>query len=67
MSFHATCQEIHIKDGHILVADAKNERGEHVRSELDLNHYIGNSDGKGTLFQDLSIWKRATGYDHVRY
>ncbi|KAF8421825.1 Cyanovirin-N [Tirmania nivea] len=45
MSFHASCENIHLQGGHILVAKARSMNGNWCDSSIDLDHYIGNSDG----------------------
>ncbi|KAH7120405.1 CVNH domain-containing protein [Dactylonectria estremocensis] len=45
MSFHLSAEDISLEDGHVLKARLANTDGEHVDAELDLNYYIGNSDG----------------------
>ncbi|KAM5363915.1 hypothetical protein ACJZ2D_011767 [Fusarium nematophilum] len=45
MGFHETAQDITLEDGHILKAQLQNEDGEYVDAEIDLNSFIGNSDG----------------------
>ncbi|RPA80435.1 Cyanovirin-N [Ascobolus immersus RN42] len=45
MSFHASCEAFQLVDGHILKARCKNTRGEWKNSEIDLAHFVGNSDG----------------------
>ncbi|KAF4980017.1 hypothetical protein FZEAL_3879 [Fusarium zealandicum] len=44
VNFHLSSEDIELRDGHILVAKCSNGE-EHIDSELDLNYYIGNSDG----------------------
>ncbi|RPB20072.1 Cyanovirin-N [Terfezia boudieri ATCC MYA-4762] len=45
MSFHASSQGISLHDNHILVAQVKSEHGTWHHRTIDLNNYIGNSDG----------------------
>ncbi|KAK3311055.1 Cyanovirin-N [Chaetomium strumarium] len=45
MSFHASAEDIRLDDGHMLRARLRNENGDLVDAELDLNHYIGNDNG----------------------
>lgn len=45
MSFHASATSIELEDGHILKATLRNEDGDEVESELDLNDIIGNNNG----------------------
>lgn len=45
MSFHASATSIELEDGHILKATLRNEDGDEVESELDLNEIIGNNNG----------------------
>ncbi|KAJ5907166.1 uncharacterized protein N7473_004082 [Penicillium subrubescens] len=56
MSFHASATSIELEDGHILKATLRNEEGDEVESELDLNDIIGNNNGSfewgGENFQD---------------
>jgi len=46
MSFAASSQKAWIEHGHILHAQCKDRHGHWVDSTIDLNHHIGNSDGK---------------------
>jgi hypothetical protein len=45
MRFHASATSIELEDGHILKATLRNEEGDEVESELDLNDIIGNNNG----------------------
>lgn len=45
MSFHLTAEDIRIEDGHFIRANLRNEAGEMVFSEVDLNAHIGNENG----------------------
>ncbi|KAL4784582.1 Cyanovirin-N [Aspergillus varians] len=45
MSFHESAQNIRIEDGHRLFADLRNEDGDFVEAEFDLNQILGNNDG----------------------
>jgi hypothetical protein len=45
MSFHASAEDIRVDDGHILRARLRNENGDMVDAEMDLNNHIGNNDG----------------------
>ncbi|KAG7284611.1 hypothetical protein NEMBOFW57_009216 [Staphylotrichum longicolle] len=45
MSFHSSAQDIRVDDGHILRARLRNGNGDEVDAEVDLNQFIGNSDG----------------------
>ncbi|KAL3418426.1 CVNH domain-containing protein [Phlyctema vagabunda] len=45
MSFHLSGAEFRIEDNHILRARLANEHGEHVDAEIDLDQFVGNSDG----------------------
>jgi len=45
MSFHASAENIRVDDGHMLRAALRNGNGDLVDSEIDLNGFIGNSDG----------------------
>ncbi|KAK3903789.1 Cyanovirin-N [Staphylotrichum tortipilum] len=45
MDFHASAQDIRVDDGHILRARLNNADGQQVDAEIDLNQFIGNSDG----------------------
>lgn len=52
-------------DGHVLRAECKDEHGNWVHSELDLDTCIGNLDGKysrGTIFLSCTRLKFLTGY-----
>lgn len=46
MSFIASSQHVRLENGHILHARCEDERGNWVDSRIDLNHHIGNTDGK---------------------
>ena len=46
MSFVATSQHVWLEHGHILHAQCKDTRGVWVDATIDLDHHIGNSDGK---------------------
>ncbi|KAF3395799.1 Cyanovirin-N [Penicillium rolfsii] len=46
MSFHESASSIELEDGHILKATLRNEAGDEVESELDLNQIIGNDNGR---------------------
>lgn len=48
MSFHTTSEDIRL-EGHILKARARNGNGDLVDSEINLNDFIGNDDGKSSL------------------
>lgn len=52
-NFHASAQDIRLDDGHILKASLTNEEGEQVDAEIDLNDFIGNSNGKWTATSTL--------------
>ncbi|KAJ5177223.1 uncharacterized protein N7482_003100 [Penicillium canariense] len=56
MSFHLSAVDIDLEDGHILKATLTMGDGEEVKSELDLNKYIGNNNGsfewEGENFKD---------------
>lgn len=45
MSFTGTSTDFWLEDGHILHAQCQDENGEWNGSSLDLNEYVGNSDG----------------------
>ncbi|KAE8140074.1 Cyanovirin-N [Aspergillus pseudotamarii] len=45
MSFHESAEDIEIRDGHILFARLRNEEGELQDSEINLDDFLGNSDG----------------------
>ncbi|KAK7751219.1 hypothetical protein SLS62_006764 [Diatrype stigma] len=45
MSFHTTSEDIRV-EGHILKARARNESGDFIHSEINLNDFIGNDDGR---------------------
>ncbi|KZZ88473.1 Cyanovirin-N [Moelleriella libera RCEF 2490] len=45
MSFAQTSTEYWLEDGHILHAYCQNADGDSVQSQIDLNGFIGNSDG----------------------
>jgi hypothetical protein len=56
MSFHLSAVSFELEDGHILKAVLHDSDGEEQESELDLNAYIGNNDGKLPLtFTDTLI------------
>lgn len=44
-NFSHSCQNIQLKDGHVLKADAKAKDGSWHSSTLDLNSRIGNNNG----------------------
>lgn len=44
-NFHATAEDIKLKDGHKLECHLRNSHGHMVKASIDLNDYIGNSDG----------------------
>ncbi|KAM3438579.1 hypothetical protein MY4824_003118 [Beauveria thailandica] len=46
MSFHTSSSNIRVDDGHILRATLRNDNGEDVDSELDLNSCLSNSNGR---------------------
>lgn len=46
MSFVASSQDVWLEHGHILHAKCEDVEGNLVDSTIDLNYYIGNSDGK---------------------
>ncbi|EJP63248.1 cyanovirin-N protein [Beauveria bassiana ARSEF 2860] len=46
MSFHTSSSNIRVDDGHILRATLRNDNGEEVDSELDLNSCLSNSNGR---------------------
>lgn len=46
MSFHLSAENIHVADNHILRARLRTEGGEWRDSEIDLDHHIGNSNGR---------------------
>ena len=46
MSFNTNSQDVRIEDGHILKARVQNEGGDFVDSEINLNDFLGNDDGK---------------------
>jgi hypothetical protein len=48
MSFHLSAEDIRIEDGHILKARLRTADGDWNDSEIDLNRYLGNDDGKST-------------------
>ncbi|KAK3293788.1 CVNH domain-containing protein [Chaetomium fimeti] len=45
MSFHLSAEDTRVDDGHMLRARLRNEEGEMVDAELDLNDCVGNNDG----------------------
>ncbi|KAF8432854.1 Cyanovirin-N [Terfezia claveryi] len=45
MAFHASSQGIELHDNHILVAQVRSEHGTWHHRTIDLDNYIGNSDG----------------------
>ncbi|RYP49257.1 hypothetical protein DL769_011099 [Monosporascus sp. CRB-8-3] len=45
MSFHSSAEDITV-DGHILKAQLRNEGGENVHAEINLDDYVGNNDGR---------------------
>lgn len=46
MSFHTSAQYIRVDDNHILRARLSNEDGNFVDAEIDLDQFIGNSNGE---------------------
>lgn len=46
MSFNTSSQDVRIEGGHILKARVQNEGGDFVDSEINLNDFLGNDDGK---------------------
>lgn len=46
MSFAASSKNIRLEHGHILHAECKDREGDFVDSHIDLDHHIGNTDGK---------------------
>ncbi|RYO96118.1 hypothetical protein DL763_003408 [Monosporascus cannonballus] len=46
MSFHISAEDIAVHDGHILRARLRNEGGELVDAEIDLDEFIGNDNGR---------------------
>ena len=45
MSFAESAEDIRLEDGHVLVAQLRNEEDEMVEASIDLNECIGNNDG----------------------
>ncbi|KAG8413082.1 hypothetical protein J3459_015809 [Metarhizium acridum] len=45
MSFYESSKNIWLEDGHILHADCQDDDGNWNESTIDLNEFIGNSDG----------------------
>ncbi|RYP82889.1 hypothetical protein DL770_005496 [Monosporascus sp. CRB-9-2] len=45
MSFHDSAADITV-DGHILKAQLRNEDGDNVEAEINLDDHIGNNDGR---------------------
>ncbi|RAL63032.1 hypothetical protein DID88_004117 [Monilinia fructigena] len=45
MSFHLSAEDIRIDDNHILRARLRNENGDWVDAEMDLDRYLGNQNG----------------------
>ncbi|KAE8152430.1 Cyanovirin-N [Aspergillus avenaceus] len=58
MSFHLSAEDIEIQDNHLLVAKLRNEDGDLVDAEIDLNQHLGNNDGSfewdGTDFSETA-------------
>ncbi|EMR64346.1 hypothetical protein MGN70_004254 [Eutypa lata] len=46
MSFNTSSQDVRIEGGHILKARVQNEGGDFVDSEINLNDFLGNDDGR---------------------
>lgn len=46
MSFHEGASNIRVDDGHILRATLRNNNGEEVEAELDLDQVIGNNNAR---------------------
>lgn len=63
--FHASAEDIHLDDGHILKARLINSDGEHVDAEVDLNDFIGNVDGTPLSFtrSPFAAPKTGTSFD----
>jgi len=59
MSFHLTGQDIHVEDGHILVARLQDENGDWQESSIDLDQLIGNKNGMLQLTRTASRDSRA--------
>ncbi len=55
MSFHASAQDIRVDDGHILRARLNNADGQQVDAEIDLNQFIGNSNGESPVTSTLLL------------
>ncbi|KAI1649248.1 Cyanovirin-N [Daldinia loculata] len=45
-NFYASSQDIRVDDGHILRARLRAEDGGEIDSEVDLNQFIGNDNGR---------------------
>ncbi|KAI0113417.1 Cyanovirin-N [Daldinia grandis] len=45
-NFYASSQDIRVDDGHILRARLRTEDGGEIDSEVDLNQFIGNDNGR---------------------
>lgn len=58
MSFHHSAEDIRIDDKHFLRASLRNENGDLVEAEFDLDTVIGNSEGNfawdGANFSETS-------------
>ncbi|KKK18707.1 hypothetical protein ARAM_001221 [Aspergillus rambellii] len=46
MSFHLSAENIEIIDNHLLVARLRDEGGEFRDASIDLNHFLGNDNGR---------------------
>lgn len=45
MSFHERAEDIRVDDGHILVARLANGDGDFQEASIDLDRFLGNSEG----------------------
>ncbi|KAF3042053.1 hypothetical protein E8E11_004708 [Didymella keratinophila] len=55
MSFHYSAQDIRVDDGHILRARLQQADGEWNDSEIDLNQFIGNDNGRFSSSMTVEI------------
>jgi len=53
MSFHLSAEDIRIEDNHFLRGMLRNEAGEMVFSEVDLDVHLGNENGISPTFYML--------------
>jgi len=63
MSFTETTTNIRLRGGHVLVANCRDKDGNWGESEIDLNSFIGNEDGKvKSQSRRVSVLKEFLGW-----